>query len=153
MTSRPSHANRPLWFIAGILAAAVVAWLVMMTVMMAAMMFAWGGWDWPGWGHMGSMHRGGTDTSSSAAVIGGMSETVDIRDFAFSPGNLQLPVGATVTWLNYDSAPHNAADRDGDWKTSNLDDGESDAVTFAEPGAYDYYCTIHPSMKARLTVR
>ncbi len=150
MTSRPSSSNGPLWFIAGIIAVAVVGWFITMTVMM----FAWGGWDWGwDWGHMGRMHGGGTDTSRSAVVTGGMSETVDMRDYAFTPGNLQVPVGAKVTWTNYDGAPHNAADRGGDWKTSNLDDGESDEVAFDEPGAYDYYCTIHPSMKARLTVR
>ncbi|HLB23516.1 MAG TPA: cupredoxin family copper-binding protein [Dehalococcoidia bacterium] len=151
MTTRSSSSNGPLWLIAGIasiVAVGVVAWLVMMTVTM----FAWGGWDW-NWGHMGRMHGGGSDTSGSAVVAGGTSETVDIRDYAFSPGNLQVPVGAAVTWVNYDGAPHNAAERGGDWKTKNLDEGESDTVTFDVAGEYAYYCTIHPSMKAKLVVR
>jgi plastocyanin len=143
-----SGAAGPLWLIAGIAIAAMAGWFITMTVVM----FSWGGWDW-GWGSpMGRMH-GGSDTSNSAVVTGGMSETVDIRNYAFAPGNLQIPAGATVTWTNFDSAPHNATDRGGAWKTQNLDDGESASLTFDQPGTYDYYCTVHPSMKARLTVR
>ena len=31
--------------------------------------------------------------------------------------------------------------------------GERDTLMFDSPGDYDYYCSIHPSMKARLVVR
>ena len=148
MTARSRSTNAPLWIIVGLVAAGVVTWLVMMTMMM----FAWGGWGW-GWGGMRGMHDRGSNTSGSSVVVGGMDEQVDMRGFAFSPGNLQVPVGATVTWTNADSAPHNAVDRGGGWSTDILDRGDSGSITFEEPGDYDYFCSIHPSMRARLVVR
>jgi len=109
--------------------------------------------DWDMFDHMGGMMGRGADTANAPVVSGGQAETVTIEDFAFAPGNLVVPVGATVTWTNRDSAPHNATARDGSWKTRTLSEGESDAVTFASAGEYDYYCTVHPSMKAHLIAR
>jgi plastocyanin len=103
--------------------------------------------------HMGSMMGGGRNTANAPLTAGSSTETVTIKDFAFSPGNLQVPVGATVTWTNGDSAPHNATARDGIWKTDTLSDGDTNTLTFSRAGEYDYYCTIHPSMKAHLSVR
>lgn len=109
-----------------------------------------------GWnmrGHMGRMMGGGQNTSGAPLAAGGTSEPVTIRDFAYAPGNLQVPVGATVTWTNYDDAPHTATAKDRDWDTGTLDKGESGSITFRTAGDFTYYCTIHPSMVARLQVR
>ena len=38
--------------------------------------------------------------------------------------NLRIPVGAAVTWLNDDSAPHDATDRGGAWETDRLSRGD-----------------------------
>jgi plastocyanin len=110
-----------------------------------------GGWDM--WDYMQSMHGAGRDTSGASLSIGGKSAEVKIRDFAFSPGNLRVPVGGTVTWTNRDSAQHNATAQGGTWRTQTLSNGERDAVTFDRAGEYDYYCSIHPSMKAHLSVQ
>ncbi len=109
-----------------------------------------------GWnmrGHMGRMMGGGTNTSGSALVLGGTSEAVSIRDFAYSPGNLQVPIGATVKWTNFDDGPHTATAKGRDWDTGTLNKGESGSITFRAAGDYTYYCTIHPSMVARLVVK
>lgn len=109
--------------------------------------------DWNMFDHMGGMMGGGRNTSNAPLTAGSASETVIIKDFAFSPGNLQVPLGATVTWTNRDSAPHNASAQDASWKTDTLSEGESGTVTFSRAGEYDYYCTIHPSMVAHLSVK
>ncbi|MDE3096763.1 MAG: cupredoxin family copper-binding protein [Chloroflexota bacterium] len=103
-------------------------------------------------GGMGGMMGGGTNSSSAAVTTGGTANTVDIRNFAFSPGNLQVPVGATVTFKNYDSAPHTATAKDGSWDTGILNQGQSKTITFDRAGDYTYYCKIHPNMVARLRV-
>lgn len=108
------------------------------------------GWDMSG--HMDGM-MGGRNSAGSTLVIGGMSETVTMQDSTFSPGNLQVPVGASVTWTNRDSVPHDATATDGTWKSEMLSEGGSSSVTFDREGTYDYYCTVHPNMKARLTVQ
>ena len=105
-----------------------------------------------GW-EMWDMHGRGRNTSDSSLVQGGAQATVTIEDFAFAPGNLEVPTGAKVTWTNKDSAPHDATARNGEWQTERLSGGESDSLTFETPGKYDYYCSIHPDMKARLVVR
>jgi len=115
--------------------------------------FAWmaSSWDLGGMmsgGHMG----GGRDSSSDDARQGSAVETVIIEDFAYSPGNLQVPMGARVTWINRDSAPHSATDSRGSWDTGLLAKGERATLTFDVAGTFDYFCTVHPNMKARLVV-
>ena len=102
---------------------------------------------------MAGMMGGGQNTSNAPLRQGTSAETVAIQNLAFSPGNLQVPVGATVTWANRDSVPHNTTSTDGSWKTQTLSQGDSGSVTFDRAGEYDYYCTIHPSMKAHLSVK
>jgi len=134
-----------------LLLVAVALGIVLLAAPAIAIAAKWGDWDMMN--HMGSMMGGGSNTANAPLTIGGDSETVTISGLAFSPGNLQVPVGATVTWMNRDSVSHNATSRDGSWKTENLSNGESGEMTFDHPGEYDYYCSIHPSMKAHLTVK
>lgn len=133
-----------------ILGIALVAGAVLVAVAaLAAVTTIGAGW------HDGMMqrHHGGANTAGDPPVTGGASATVTIRDNRFSPGNLVVPRGATVAWKNEDRAPHDAT-ADGDaWETGRLRKGDSDSLTFDEPGTYDYLCTVHPSMKARLTVQ
>jgi plastocyanin len=103
--------------------------------------------------HMGGMMGGGRDTAVAPAVTGGTAETVQIRDFAFTPGNLRIPLGASVTWTNLDTAPHTATAIDGSWDTGSINNGDRRTLTFNKAGIFDYYCSIHPTMKARLEVR
>lgn len=107
--------------------------------------------------NMQDMHQrmmgGGADTSGAQATQGATQQPVQIRDFTFTPGNLQVPVGATITWTNYDSAPHSATADDGTWDTGVLNEGQHASVTFNTPGDYSYYCIVHPNMKARIQVR
>ena len=137
-----------------VLLVALVTGVVLLSAVAFASM-AHGGWDMGlgMGGHMGHMMGGGTNTSNSAVSVGSASDSVEIRDFAFTPGNLQVPVGANVTWTNYDDAPHSAKAKDGTWDSAILSKGDSKTLTFDKAGDYTYYCTVHPSMVARLQVR
>jgi plastocyanin len=105
-------------------------------------------------GHMGGMMgSGGRNSTSDPSQQGSAEETIIIEDFAYSPGNLQVPLGARVTWTNRDSAPHSATDTSGTWDTGVLAKGKSATLSFDKAGTFSYYCTVHPSMKARLTVQ
>ena len=83
----------------------------------------------------------------------GATASVEIRNFTFTPGNLQVPVGAKVTWTNYDDPPHTATGQDESWDTGILNKDENAAITFDRAGDYTYYCKVHPNMVVRLTVR
>jgi plastocyanin len=137
----------PLAFIAGVLVTAVLFLTAMGMFAMAR-----GGWGMGGWnmnGHMQRMMGGGTNSSNAPLTAGAKEESVAIRDFAFAPGNLQVPTGAKVTWTNYDDAPHTATAKDGSWDTGILNKGDTKTITFDKAGEYEYYCKVHPSMIAR----
>ena len=126
---------------------AAVGLLLALFILVPLAVMSANGWD------MWDMHHGGRNTSNDPVIVGGLEVIVRIEDFAFRPGNLEVPAGARVTWTNEDSAPHDATARSRDWKTERLSRGESDARTFDSAREYDYYCSIHPNMKARLVVR
>jgi len=93
------------------------------------------------------------DSSKDPLTVGGARNTVDIKSFEYVPGNLQIPAGATITFVNHDNAPHTATANDGSWDTGTLDKDDSKSITFDKPGEYLYHCRVHPTMKGRIEVR
>jgi len=75
-----------------------------------------------------------------------------IKDFAFSPNVVSIPVGGSVTFKNLDSAAHTATDTQGAFDSGNLDTGKSFTFTFKKAGIYKYVCTYHASMRATIAV-
>ncbi len=78
---------------------------------------------------------------------------VTIRNFDFQPMAVSLPVGGEVTWKNLDGEPHTVTSTDGSFRSEALDEGDSYSFRFTRPGVYSYICTIHPKMRATVTVR
>ena len=81
------------------------------------------------------------------------SQSVQIKGFKYSPVTVTVNVGDTIRWTNQDTAPHTATADDGSFDTGNLDKGDSGTESFDKAGTFDYICTIHPSMKAKVVVR
>ena len=91
-----------------------------------------------------------TSTSpSSGSTPSGEAPTVKIKEFKFGEP-VTIPAGGEVTWENEDAAPHNAVGEE--FKTADLEKGNSDTVTFDKPGTYDYICTFHAYMKGSVVV-
>jgi plastocyanin len=78
--------------------------------------------------------------------------SVSIKSMKFSPAELTIAVGDTVTFTNEDGAPHTASANDGSFETGRLSKGASASVTFAAAGTFDYFCNVHKSMKAVIIV-
>jgi plastocyanin len=78
---------------------------------------------------------------------------VSISGMKFSPANLEVAAGDTVTFTNEDSAPHTATANDGSFDTGRLSKGQSATVTIAAAGTFDYICKIHPSMKGQIVAK
>ena len=105
---------------------------------------------------------GGTLAGAAASLLFGLRRgraqgdvrihRVEIRKFAFVPAALTISPGDRVAWTNHDIAPHTATAKDGSWNTDRLDRGETQSVTFAEPGRSSYFCAFHPHMTAEITV-
>ena len=78
---------------------------------------------------------------------------VHINQFAFAPAVLTVPAGATVTWVNDDEETHTVTSASGAFGSSGLGHEEGFSQTFARPGRYEYFCALHPHMKATVVVR
>jgi Icc protein len=78
---------------------------------------------------------------------------VFIDNFSFSPANITVSVGTKITWTNKDDVPHNVVSNDGSFSSKALDTDEKFSFTFDKAGSYDYYCSIHPRMTAKVIVQ
>ncbi|HSC19300.1 MAG TPA: cupredoxin family copper-binding protein [Rhizomicrobium sp.] len=78
---------------------------------------------------------------------------VVMKNFDYSPMELTIAAGTTVTWKNLDGEPHTVVSVDGAFRSPALDQNDTFKFTFAKPGVYKYVCSIHPKMMAKITVK
>jgi plastocyanin len=78
---------------------------------------------------------------------------VRIDNFNFTPPDLVVAPGTTVTWTNADDSPHTVREKDGKFKSAALDTDDTFSQTFTAPGEYEYFCTIHPRMVGKVVVK
>jgi plastocyanin len=83
-----------------------------------------------------------------AAWAQGKEVTVKMEDNFFSPANITVEPGTTVTWVQEGNNPHTTTSYDGLWDSGLIEPGSggSFSFTFDEPGTFDYYCIPHESM-------
>jgi len=89
---------------------------------------------------------------ASATGVRAQDTTVEIQHFMFKMDVTVTP-GSTVTWKNLDGEPHTVASIDGLFRSKGLDEGDTYSFKFDKPGVYKYICSIHPSMRATVTVK
>ena len=77
--------------------------------------------------------------------------TVEIRNNAFNPAQLNVAPGTTVTFVNNDNVPHTATS---DTKLFDLEipPGSSYPVVLEGEGTVPYHCELHPEMKGTIVV-
>lgn len=91
-----------------------------------------------------------TPVETPAVPTSGKIVDVTIQNFAFNPDSVTISSDDTVKWTNMDSATHTITGTD--FSSGNLNKGDSYENTFTKAGTYDYYCSIHPSMKGTIIV-
>lgn len=79
-----------------------------------------------------------------------LNAAVSIKNFAFNPKMLTVKAGTIVTWTNDDSAPHQI--KSNTFNSMVLNNGQNFKFTFSAAGEYNYSCSIHPSMTAKIIV-
>ena len=77
---------------------------------------------------------------------------VKIDNFAFAPQRIVVQAGTTVTWTNADDAPHTVVSTTKLFKSGALDTTDKFSFTFATPGTYEYFCSLHPHMTGAVVV-
>jgi len=78
---------------------------------------------------------------------------VQIANFTFKNPVITVKPGTTVTWTNADDIPHTVVSKDGLFKSKVLDSGDKFSFTFAKPGQFGYFCSIHPHMTGTVIVK
>lgn len=81
------------------------------------------------------------------AAAGANLEIVD-----FSHRDLTVSAGTTITWTNADAVIHTTTSNDGLWDSGVLESGHTFDFTFTQAGSFAFFCAIHPTMKATITV-
>jgi len=92
------------------------------------------------------------ETSNLSAPAWAADATVTIDNFTSKPQQLTVKAGTTVTWVNQDDIPHALASSAKVFKSKALDTDDKFSFTFAIPGVYDYFCSLHPHMTGTIVV-
>ncbi|HEX9990048.1 MAG TPA: plastocyanin/azurin family copper-binding protein [Chloroflexia bacterium] len=79
---------------------------------------------------------------------------VEMRDYKFVQETVNVAVGDSVSWTNFDAESHNVAITEGPELNVSPEKrkGETWAMKFNRPGRYEYFCEFHPSMVGRVIV-
>jgi plastocyanin len=91
-------------------------------------------------------------TGAAAGRGAGVTKTVTIDALRYEPADLTVKPGDTVVWINKDPFPHTATATTGAFDSGAIAPDKSWKFKFVKKGDLDYICTLHPTMKARLTV-
>ena len=91
--------------------------------------------------------------ASAADASNPNATTVKIDNFSFTPTTVEVARGSTVTWVNKDDIPHVVASTDNKFKSRAIDTDGTFSFTFAEPGTYEYFCSVHPKMTGKIVVK
>ena len=87
--------------------------------------------------------------SAQAAPV---THTVTIERMAFTPAEVVVHPGDRVVWVNRDPFPHTATAA-GRFDSGPVAPGKSWTWRAGAAGDYDYVCTLHTTMKGRVSVR
>ena len=88
----------------------------------------------------------------AAATVTTAPQVVHIANFTFAQPLIGVKQGTTVTWVNDDDIPHTVTALDKSFKSTVLDTGERFSFTFAKPGQFAYFCSLHPHMTGKVIV-
>jgi plastocyanin len=107
----------------------------------------------------GDSGSGGSSTGQSGGSSGG-GTTVSMESIQFSPKDLTVKPGETITFKNDESVPHDVHKESGPGGgfSSGPDGGMQQGDTFDlkldKPGTYEYVCHVHaPGMAGTITVK
>jgi plastocyanin len=104
---------------------------------------------------------GGASNSEQPAggAGGGGGTQVSMKNIQFSPKDLSVKAGETITFTNDEPVAHDVHKTSGpgpdfaSGPTGGMQEGDTFKLTLDEPGKYDYVCDVHaPGMAGTITV-
>ena len=94
-----------------------------------------------------------TPQPAPTPVVAPSVSAVTISNLAFNPAQLDIKIGATVTWTNNDPMAHTITSDNGQFASPTISSGSNFSFTFTKAGTYQYHCAIHPSMTGVVIVK
>jgi len=95
-------------------------------------------------------------TSQTASTQYPPSGTVYMTNTLFTPSQITVAKGGTVTWTNNDNVTHTVvADLSdaGGPKSGDIEPGGKYSFTFEKAGSFQYHCSMHSSMRGTIVVK
>jgi plastocyanin len=88
------------------------------------------------------------------AVAPAWAETIEVKidNFTFNPQQITVKAGDTVTWINHDDIPHTVTSKTFIFRSKAMDTDDKFSFTFATPGSFPYFCSLHPHMTGTIVV-
>jgi plastocyanin len=103
---------------------------------------------------------GGAASTSEQPAAGGGGTQVSMKSIQFSPKDLTVKAGETITFTNDEAIAHDVHKTSGPGKdfasgpTGGMQEGDTFELTLDKPGKYDYVCDVHaPGMAGTITVK
>lgn len=95
-----------------------------------------------------------TATSQASSSVVTVKIVEKDEKYSFSPATLSIKAGTQVKWVNTTDTPHTVtSDTAGAFTSSStLTQNQTFTNTFTSAGSFAYHCSIHPYMKATITV-
>lgn len=90
--------------------------------------------------------------STSFAADANKALTISLKGSTFTPSELIVSPGQTVTWINNDSAAHTIAGSQNDWESGNINPGSSFSLVFKHSGTYSYNFKQDPEVTGLIKV-
>jgi plastocyanin len=91
---------------------------------------------------------------------GGGGTQVSMKNIQFSPKDVTVKPGETITFTNDESVPHDVHKTSGpgddfsSGDTGGMQQGDTFKLTLDKPGKYEYVCKVHaPGMAGSITVK
>jgi len=102
-----------------------------------------------------NMDNTNSSTSSSNQSVTSTG-AITIKNMMFTPSQISILKGGTVTWTNNDSTAHTVVDdlsNVGGPSSGDIQPGSTYSYTFNKTGSFQYHCSIHPSMRGTIVVK
>jgi plastocyanin len=112
-------------------------------------------------------NRSGANIQNTNGTLSGQNKVSILPDVpadrSFSPSVINVKIGDTVTWTNYDVMPHTVTSGTGPSDPNNgkefdsglstpLMPGKTFSHKFTTAGEFLYYCQLHPAMTGKVVV-
>jgi plastocyanin len=97
--------------------------------------------------------RFGASAASAQGAANSQEVVVKIDNFSYMPHDITVAARTTITWVNNDDIPHTVVSTTDVFKSKALDTDDKFSFKFDKPGTYEYFCSIHPKMTAKVIVQ